>query len=112
MRLRVGNLVLGAVLAVGLAGCGGGSEPSEQQMKDAMLYWCNHNPDGSTVAEGVKAKFFMKEACDDPTKQGYKCTFTIEVISTNQMAGMYLNLTFATFYKDKDSGDWRIRPPF
>ena len=111
-RLAWGLGLALAVAGCGLAGCGGGSEPSEGQMKDALLYWCNHNPDGTPVAEKVTAKFFKKEACDDPTKQGFHCTFTIEVQSTNQLAGMYNNLTAADFYKDKASGEWRIRPPF
>lgn len=107
--------VLVAMLsALGLVGCGGGagSEPTETQMRDGFLYWCNHNPDGTPVAQQVKAKLFKKEACDNPTNQGFHCTFTIEVESANQMAGMYNNLTAADFYKDKASGDWRIRPPF
>jgi len=125
MRLHRGlhvcrGVITGAALAVGLVCCGGGSgdkgvggtEPTENQMKEGMLYWMNHNPDGTKVAEEVKMKFFKKEACDDPTKQGFHCTFEMEVLSTNQLAGMYNNLISADFYKDKQSGEWRIRPPF
>jgi hypothetical protein len=36
MRLRLGYLALSTVLAFGIAGCGGASEPSEAQMKDGM----------------------------------------------------------------------------
>jgi hypothetical protein len=43
MRLRPGHFALSIVLAFGLAGCGGaGTEPSEAQMKDAMLDAMNH----------------------------------------------------------------------
>jgi hypothetical protein len=41
--------------------------PSNRRCKDAFLHWCNHNPDGTPVAEKVTAKFFKKEACDNPT---------------------------------------------
>jgi hypothetical protein len=107
-----GLLLCVVFLAFGLIGCGGNSEPSESQTKDAFLYWCNHNLDGSQVAEKVTAKVFKKEACDNPTKQGFHCTFDIEVQSANQLAGMYNNLTAADFYKDEKSGESRIRPPF
>lgn len=117
MGLRLRKFAVTGVLvcvgsAIGFAGCGGNSEPSESQMRDAFLYWCNHNADGSQVPEKVTAKLFKKEACDNPTKQGFHCTFDVEVMSTNQLAGMYNNLTAADFYKDKQSGEWRIRPPF
>jgi hypothetical protein len=100
------------LLALGLAGCGGpGSEPSEAQMKDAMLEAMNHPP-GEKVSDPVKILFFKKEACDDPTKQGFRCTFTVKVGSANLGASFYNNVTFGFFYKDKESGKWAMRPPF
>jgi len=110
--MRLGYLVWSAVLAIGLAGCGGeGSEPSEAQMKDAMLYAMNHPP-GIAVTEPIKINFFKKEACNKPTPQGFNCTFTVMVSSTNIGASMYNNVPSANFYKDKESGKWAMRPPF
>ncbi len=108
MHLRHGVVAL----ALGLAGCSGtGTEPSEGQMKDAMLEAMNHPP-GETVSDPIKILFFKKEACDDPTKQGFRCTFTVKVGSANIGASIYNNITFGVFYKDKDSGRWAMRPPF
>jgi hypothetical protein len=112
MRLRLGHFALSTILAFGLAGCGGaGAEPSEAQMKTAMLDAMNHPP-GITVSEPVKINFFKKGACDNPTPQGYNCTFTVTVASANIGASMYNNLPSGVFYKDKDSGKWMMRPPF
>jgi hypothetical protein len=111
MRLRLGYLALGTLLAFGIAGCFGDSEPSEAQMKDAMLEAMNHPP-GETVSDPVKITFFKKEACDKPTPQGFKCTFDVKVASRNLGASMYNNIPFGEFYKDKDSGKWMMRPPF
>jgi hypothetical protein len=103
---------LGSVVALGLASCSAaGSEPSEAQMKEAMEYAINHPP-GITVTEPGKIIFFKKEACDAPTPQGYGCTFTVQVSSTNIGMSMYNNVPKAFFYKDKDSGKWAMRPPF
>ena len=46
MRLGLNSLSWGIALALGLAGCGaaGAEEPSEAQMKKAMLYAMNHPP--------------------------------------------------------------------
>ena len=44
MRCRLKYLALIAISAFGLTRCGGGSEPSEAEMKDAMLYMMNHPP--------------------------------------------------------------------
>jgi hypothetical protein len=107
-------LVCAAAISSGLAGCGGmggGSEPSESEMKDAMLFAMNHPP-GVTVSDPVTIKFFKKEACDKPTPQGYNCTFDVQVASANIGASMYNNIPGAVFYKDKDSGKWAMRPPF
>jgi hypothetical protein len=112
MHLRLRHFVLPAILTFGLVGCtGGGSEPSEAEMKDAMLDAMNHPP-GIKVSDPVKITFFKKGACDDPTKQGYDCTFTVQVASANIGASMYNNIPKGVFYKDKDSGKWMMRPPF
>jgi hypothetical protein len=112
MRLSLGYLALGTAVALGLASCSAAaSEPSEAQMKEAMEYAINHPP-GITVTEPGKITFFKKEACDAPTPQGYGCTFTVQVSSTNIGMSMYNNIPKAFFYKDKDSGKWAMRPPF
>jgi len=104
MRFSSRCVALGTVLAFGLAGCGGaGSEPSETEMKDAMLYEMNHPP-GETVPDPIKIVFFKKEACDAPTPQGFRCTFDVKVASRNIGASMYNNISFAFFYKDKETG--------
>ena len=110
MRLQLRHLALGSALA--LCGCGSaaGGEPTEAEMKAAMLYEINHPP-GTTITEPISIKFFKKEACDKPTPQGYNCTFSVQVESTNTMAGFYGNLPGANFYKD-DKGKWQMRPPF
>jgi len=108
--MRLEYLLACTVLALGLAGCGaGGSEPSETQMKAAMLDEMNHPP-GYTVTEPVSITFFKKGACDKPTPQGFNCTFTVKVASTNMLAAMYMNIPMAVFYKE--SGKWMMRPPF
>lgn len=100
-------------LGVGLAACGavGAAEPSESEMKDAMLYAMNHPP-GEPAGAPITIKFFKKEACDNPTPQGYHCTFDVQVMSTNIGASMYNNIPGAFFYVDKSSGKWAMRPPF
>jgi hypothetical protein len=104
---------LGAALTLGLSGCGGGgSEPSEADMKDALLYAMNHPP-GVKVSDPVTITFFKKEACDKPTEQGFRCTYDLQVASRNQLAGMWANVPFGFFYRDKDrGGKWNMRPPF
>jgi hypothetical protein len=112
MRIGLRDFVLGTVLTVGLVGCGGaGSEPSETEMRDAMLNAMNHPP-GETVSDPIEIKFFKKEACDKPTPQGFRCTFDVKVASRNLGASMYNNIPFGEFYKDKESGKWMMRPPF
>jgi hypothetical protein len=104
--------VCAIVLAFELVGCNGGaSEPTEAQMKDAMVNAMNHPP-GETVSDPVTITFFKKEACDKQTPQGYRCTFDVKVASRNIGASMYNNISFGEFYKDKDSGRWMMRPPF
>lgn len=103
------NIAVAAVLAFGLAGCGA-SEPSESQMKDAMAYYLNHP--GVPNSDPINIASFKKQACDKPTPQGFRCTFTVSVTSANAFAQMYNNLPFGEFYKDKDSGKWTMRPPF
>lgn len=110
MHLRWGHYAVTAIFTFWLAGCGGGgSEPSEAQMKDAMLDAMNHPP-GETVSAPVTITFFKKGACDNPTPQGFNCTFTVKVASANIAAGMYNNIPAGVFYKD--SGKWMMRPPF
>ena len=112
MGLGLRHFALGTVLTLGLVGCGGaGSEPSEAQMREAMLNAMNHPP-GETVSDPIEIKFFKKEACDKPTPQGFKCTFDVKVASRNIGASMYNNIPFGEFYKDKESGKWTMRPPF
>ncbi len=111
MYMQVG-VTAGMLLSLGLLGCGAatGGEPSESQMKDAMLEAMNHPP-GITVSDPVTIKFFKKEACDKPTPQGYHCTFEVQVASANIGASMFNNIPAADFYQDKD-GKWGMRPPF
>ncbi|HTQ97592.1 MAG TPA: hypothetical protein VMH89_12355 [Candidatus Acidoferrum sp.] len=113
MRIGSRYVVLGTVMAFALGACGGGagSEPSEAEMKSAMLEEMNHPP-GETVSDPVTITFFKKEACDAPTPQGFRCTFDVKVASRNIGASMYNNISFAVFYKDKESGKWMMRPPF
>jgi len=110
MRSRSRYIALAALVALGLGGCNG-SEPTESQMKDAMSSFLNHPPDGST-GDPINIATFKKGACDNPTPQGYHCTFTVTVTSTNQFAQMFNNLPAADFYKDKDTGKWMMRAPF
>jgi hypothetical protein len=110
MRLGLRHLALGTLLTLGLVGCGGaGSEPSESETRDAMLYAMNHPP-GETISDPIEIKFFKKEACDKPTPQGFRCTFDVKVASRNIGASMYNNISFGEFYKE--SGKWSMRPPF
>lgn len=100
-------------IALAIFGCGaaGGGEPSEAQMKDAALYAINHPP-GMTNSDPISIKFFKKEACENPTPMGYNCHFDWQVASANIGASMYNNISSASFYQDKDSGKWAMRPPF
>ena len=110
MRSLTSSMFVGSLLLFGLVGCGD-SEPSESEMKEAMLQAMNHPP-GETISDPVKIEFFHKEACDKPTPQGFRCTFEVKVSSRNIGASMYNNIPFGEFYKDKDSGKWMMRPPF
>ena len=98
-----------AVLA--LMGCSAAAaeEPSESQMKDAMLYEMNH-PAGIVNSEPVTIKFFKKQGCDAPTPRGINCFFSVQVASSNLGASMYNNIPSAMFYKE--GGKWAMRPPF
>ena len=112
MRLPWGYLALFTGVAFGLTGCsGGGSEPSEAEMKDAMLFEMNHPP-GVTNAAPITITFFKKEACNKPNEQGSHCTFEVMVASSNIGASMYNNIMIADFYMDKSTGKWAMRPPF
>src|SRR5579863_7547110 len=95
--------LLGTAAILGLVGCSArAAEPSEAQMKEAMEYAINHPP-GEKVSDPGKITFFKKEACDEPTKQGYSCTFDVKVESANIGMSMYNNIPKGVFYKD-DSG--------
>ena len=114
MRVSLRSISAGLVLVCALPGCGaaGAQEPTEVQMREAMLYAMNHPP-GITVSDPVTIKFFKKEACDKPNEQGYRCTFDVQVASANLGASMYNNIPFGVFYQDKDrQGKWNMRPPF
>ena len=111
MRLRTGYVVLLVAFGIGFSGCSGGSEPTEAQMKDAMLQEMNH-PTGAPAGDPVRITFFKKGACDNPTPQGYECSFTVNVASSNIGASMYNNVPQGFFYVDKETGKWAMRPPF
>lgn len=113
MRALANIWVLGAVVAMGLSGCGAAAaqEPSESEMQEAMLYAMNHPP-GETNVAPITISFFKKEGCDNPTPRGYNCSFDVKVASTNIGASMYNNIPGAVFYKDKETGKWAMRPPF
>jgi hypothetical protein len=101
-------ILAGAALA--LASCSASAEePSESQMKDAMLYEMNH-PAGIVNSEPITIKFFKKEGCDAPTPRGINCFFSVQVASSNIGASMYNNIPSAVFYKE--SGKWAMRSPF
>ena len=99
------------MLSVALVACGASAaaEPTEAQMKEALLYAMNHPP-GETAGAPITIQFFRKEACDNPTPQGYNCTFDLKVESTNIGASIYNNIPGGVFYLDKNSGKWAMRP--
>ena len=111
--MRSINWMLSAATVLVLAACGAATaaEPTEAQMKEAMLYAMNHPP-GEPAGDPITIKFFHKEACDNPTPQGYNCTFEVQVLSTNLGASVYNNIPGAVFYQDKGTGKWAMRPPF
>jgi hypothetical protein len=113
MGLRMNHFAYGTALAIGLSAgaIAAGEEPSEAQMKEAMLYAMNHPP-GITNVAPITITFFKKEGCENPTPRGYSCGFDVTVASTNIGASMYNNISMGIFYLDKDSGKWVMRPPF
>ena len=113
MRLHSGHVALGSMLAFALCACGAtlAGEPTEAQMKEAMLYAMNHPP-GEAAGDAITITFFEKEACDTPTPKGYNCTFDVKVASTNIGASIYNDIPGAWFYVDKDTGKWAMRQPF
>jgi hypothetical protein len=72
----------------------------------------NESPARRNRTRPIKIVFFKKQACDAPTPQGFRCTFDVKVASRNIGASMYNNISFAFFYKDKETGKWAMRPPF
>jgi hypothetical protein len=93
------------------AGCSGSAaEPSESQMKEAMLYEMNHPVGGAANAAPVSINLFKKQGCDAPTPRGINCFFSVQVASTNIGDSMYNNIPSAVFYKE--GGKWAMRPPF
>jgi hypothetical protein len=93
-----------------LVGCSASAEePSESQMKDAMLIEMNH-PEGTEKVAPITIKFFKKQGCDAPTPRGINCFFSVQVASSNLGASMYNNIPSAVFYKE--GGKWAMRPPF
>jgi hypothetical protein len=113
MRMHWRNVALGFTLAFALYACGAavGGEPSEAQMKEAMLYAMNHPP-GEPAGDPITITFFKKEACDNPTPKGYNCTFDVKGASTNIGASIYNDIPGAWLYQEKDTGKWAMRPPF
>jgi hypothetical protein len=111
--MRISQMIIVSACLLGGAGCGGAgsTEPSESQMKEAMLYAINHPP-GITNSEPITIKFFKKEACENPTPMGFNCHFDVQVASANIGASMYNNISMAFFYVDKETGKWAMRPPF
>lgn len=111
--MRLNQMLIVSVCVLAGAGCGaaGSTEPSESQMKEAMLYAINHPP-GITNSEPITIKFFKKEACENPTPMGFNCHFEVQVASANIGASMYNNIPMAFFYVDKETGKWAMRPPF
>ena len=101
--MRTLSLIPPVIVLCGCAGAAGGGEPSESQMREAALFAINHPP-GMTNSDPITIKFFKKEACDNPTPQGYNCRFDWQVASANIGASMYNNISSALFYVDKDSG--------
>jgi hypothetical protein len=100
-----------AVATLLFAGCfGSAAEPSESQMKDAMLYEMNHPVGGPANAPPVSINLFKKQGCDAPTPRGINCFFSVRVVSTNIGDSMYNNIPSAVFYKE--GGKWAMRPPF
>jgi hypothetical protein len=43
-------------------------------------------------SDPIKITFFKKEACDNPTPQGFHCTFTVTVASANAFAQMFTTM--------------------
>lgn len=108
--LRTLSLIPPVIMLFGCTSAAG-AEPSESQMREAALFAINHPP-GVTNSDPITIKFFKKEACDNPTPQGYNCRFDWQVASANLGASMYNNISSSFFYQDKDSGKWAMRPPF
>ena len=59
MRLHSGHVALGSMLAFALCACGAAlaGEPTEAQMKEAMLYAMNHPPGEAAGASELTTGF-------------------------------------------------------
>ena len=71
-RSRFVSLVWTAALMLGLCGCGSasGQEPTEAEMKDALLYAMNHPPGVKVSGSREHHVLQDSEACDAPTGAG------------------------------------------
>lgn len=113
MRLRLRRFALAAALAFGLSDFGAaiGGEPSEAQMKEAMLYAMNHPPGGNRRRSNHD-QLFQKGGSRQSEPERYNCSFDVKVASANIGASSYNNIPSACLYQDKDSGKWAMRLPF
>jgi hypothetical protein len=95
-----------------LAACSSASaeEPSESQMKDAMLRQLNEPVGDTKNAAPITIKSFKKQGCDAPTPRGINCFFQMQVVSNNAMAQMFNNVPSTVFHKE--GGKWEAYPPF
>jgi hypothetical protein len=108
------NITLASAAAISLIACSGAAkaadEPSESEMKEAMLKQLNEPVGDTKNAAPITIKFFKKQGCDAPTPRGYNCFFTMQVVSTNAMAQMFNNVPSSVFHKE--GGKWEAYPPF
>jgi hypothetical protein len=105
------GITLSAAAVMMLAACSASAEePSESQMKEAMLRQLNEPVGDTKNAAPITIKNFKKQGCDAPTPRGVNCFFQMTVVSTNAMAQMYNNVPSTVFHKD--GGKWEAYPPF
>lgn len=105
------SVALAAAAAMTLIACSAAAgEPSESEMKEAMLKQLNEPVGDTKNAAPIAIKHFKKQGCDAPTPRGYNCFFQMQVDSTNAMAQMFNNLPSSVFHKE--GGKWAAYPPF